>query len=442
MSENIVILLLEPDPTEAELMTFQLRKGSLPFTIRRVSSKDQLLRALESDHPDVVVANHATPRFDLTGTLASSASLGIPWIVYGVNPDEDTIVQAFHAGAVDVVSKKRIARFGTAVRRAIERSRNSAPPLQPQTSEAPIADEQAPQDGAHSLIIRQALDGIEDYFAIVDLDGKRVFNSGSYSEIIDDPDELYGTDCFADIFPEDRDKIRLAFQTTVETGKGQLTEYRMMTEAGTVRYIESRGHLLRDENGDGTHVVIVSRDITERRKQELALVSLVESGKHSGLEYFETMIKNLSAAVGVRYALISVRLSQEPPRVRSLAFCVDGMLQPGFEYDLEGTVCATVFAEGKTQYFPRRLQEQFPQETALAAMGADSYVGQPIMDSENVVRGHVFVMHTEPIRDPDRTVRILKLVAARAMEELATFELPPVEPAEMPEDQRTAKQEA
>ena len=104
-----------------------------------------------------------------------------------------------------------------------------------------------------------------DLIAVLDLEGRRVYNSPSYRNILGDPNELRDTDSFQEIHPYDRDKIRAIFQETVRTGIGQRAEYRFMKKDGTIFHIESQGSVIRDKDGNITNVVVVSRDVTEKK---------------------------------------------------------------------------------------------------------------------------------------------------------------------------------
>lgn len=115
-----------------------------------------------------------------------------------------------------------------------------------------------------------ALANASDLVAVVDLEGRRIYNSPSYA-LLNDPSKLKGTDSFNEIHPEDREKVREIFRRTVETGKGERAEYRFMLQDGSVRYIESMGNVINGDDGRPYRVVIVSRDVTERKMLESQL---------------------------------------------------------------------------------------------------------------------------------------------------------------------------
>ncbi|HEV8538532.1 MAG TPA: PAS domain S-box protein, partial [Bacteroidota bacterium] len=129
-----------------------------------------------------------------------------------------------------------------------------------------------PQLSLNEELFRLISENAEDLIAVTDVSGKRVYASASYKSVLGrDVDALLGTDAFAEIHPEDRDRIKSLFEETVKTGKGARAEYRFVTEDGGIRYIESRGNAYRDTDGKVSGVVVISRDVTERRNYESRL---------------------------------------------------------------------------------------------------------------------------------------------------------------------------
>jgi PAS domain S-box-containing protein len=118
---------------------------------------------------------------------------------------------------------------------------------------------------------RLIMENLADLVAVLDLNGRRLYNSPSYQSILGDPDKLRGSSSFDQIHPEDRRRVQEAFQETVRSGVGQRLEYRMVGQDGQVRYIESQGNVIRDGEGRVAQVVVVSRNVTERREVEGAL---------------------------------------------------------------------------------------------------------------------------------------------------------------------------
>jgi diguanylate cyclase (GGDEF)-like protein/PAS domain S-box-containing protein len=111
---------------------------------------------------------------------------------------------------------------------------------------------------------RMITENVEDFIAVLDLKGRRLYNSPSYSRLFGDSEALKGTDSFAEIHPDDRERVRRVFGETVKSGTGLRTEYRFSMPDGSIRYMESRGGVIKNIFGRPSRVVVVSRDITER----------------------------------------------------------------------------------------------------------------------------------------------------------------------------------
>ena len=108
----------------------------------------------------------------------------------------------------------------------------------------------------------------EDLFAVLDLDGHRLYNSPSYQRLFGGNGPRQGSDSFAEIHPDDRDKVMAAFRDTVHSGRSHRLSFRFVLADGRVRCMESCGTLIRDSRGEPLRVAVVSRDVTEREEQD------------------------------------------------------------------------------------------------------------------------------------------------------------------------------
>ena len=73
------------------------------------------------------------------------------------------------------------------------------------------------------------------------------------------------------IHPEDRQRVLEAAEKARLTGRGERLEYRMRHKDGTWRILESVATAISNEEGQTERLVIVNRDITERKRAEEAL---------------------------------------------------------------------------------------------------------------------------------------------------------------------------
>ncbi|MDO9599632.1 MAG: diguanylate cyclase, partial [Azoarcus sp.] len=108
-------------------------------------------------------------------------------------------------------------------------------------------------------------DNLSDFIAVLDLEGRRIYNSPSYQQFFGAAEDLRNTDSFADVHPDDRERVRQVFQDTVRTSQGYQIEYRFIMADGNIRNMESRASVIKDKDGQVARVVVVSVDITERK---------------------------------------------------------------------------------------------------------------------------------------------------------------------------------
>lgn len=141
----------------------------------------------------------------------------------------------------------------------------------------------------------------------------------------------------------------------------------------------------------------------------------------SGDECFRVMARSLAQALGVKYAIVA-ELLPGGEAVRSLAFWAGDRFADNVEWALAGTPCRGVI-DGRFSHYPRGLARAFPEDRALADLGAESYLGVPLLTPAGVVLGHVFVMDTRPMPSEPRNLAVFQIFAARAAAELGRLRL-------------------
>ncbi len=111
-----------------------------------------------------------------------------------------------------------------------------------------------------------------DMIALVDVKGRRLYNSPAYEHVLGyTPEELAKTSAFEQIHPEDRMKVLEASREAKRTGVGEKLEYRIRHKNGSWRILESTASPIRGKHGAVEALVIVNRDITARKIAEEAL---------------------------------------------------------------------------------------------------------------------------------------------------------------------------
>jgi PAS domain S-box-containing protein len=255
-------LHLEDSPSDAELMEHHLRREWPGCSIRNVGTAAEYRSALEAGKFDLILSDYTLPGFDGLAALALARKFapGTPFLFLSGTIGEERAVEALKRGAADYVIKDRPTRLIPAIRQTLALAREAR--------ERQAAEERSSE---HEERFRQVAENVADMIALVALDGRRIYANPAHRPILGDPASLVGSDAFAEIHPDDRPRVRAAFDDTVRTGVGFSLEYRLLLPDRTARRIESQGSVVRDAAGRVTSVTIVSRDITERRDAEARL---------------------------------------------------------------------------------------------------------------------------------------------------------------------------
>lgn len=109
-------------------------------------------------------------------------------------------------------------------------------------------------------------ENLSDFIAVLDPEGRRLYNSPSYQEFFGSVSDLQGTNSFAEIHPLDRERVRQVFMETVQSGQGRQIDFRFLLPDGSIREMESRGSVIKNSEGQVVRVVVVSHDVTERKR--------------------------------------------------------------------------------------------------------------------------------------------------------------------------------
>jgi PAS domain S-box-containing protein len=148
-----------------------------------------------------------------------------------------------------------------------------------------------------------------DMIAVVDMEGKRLYNSLSYEKALGySPEELQSSSSFEQIHPDDRERVKKATEDARRSGIGSTLEYRLRHKNGSWLVLESTSSVIRNSDGEPEKLVIVNRDVTERKRAEGAL-RRSEAGFRSVVE---------DAPYGIYRASTSGRFLQVNPALQKM----------------------------------------------------------------------------------------------------------------------------
>jgi diguanylate cyclase (GGDEF)-like protein/PAS domain S-box-containing protein len=208
-------------------------------------------------------------------------------------------------------------------------------------------------------IFRTIAENVDDLIALLDTEGRRIYNSPSYHRIFGENELVVGSSSFNEIHPEDRDRIKTIFRRTVETGVGERSEFRFLLKDGSIRYIESQGNAVHGADGRVSKVIVVSRDVTERKKVEQRL-------RH--LSYHDTL-------TGLpNRTLFSDRLKLAIAAARRDKGLLALMFMDLDEFKQVNDTCGHAIGDLLLKEVADRIQDSLRESDTAARMGGDEFV--------------------------------------------------------------------
>ncbi len=240
-----------------------------------------------------------------------------------------------------------------------------------------------------------------DMIAVVDKNGHRIYNSPAYQKILGYTADDLTSHSMDQVHPDDRPRVLEAAEKARVTGRGERLEYRIRHKDGTWRVLESTASAYRGPDGTTEGLVIVNRDITERKRAEELLA---HSALHDGLTNLANrtlLLDRLRRALGIskRHADFKFAL---------LFIDIDGF---------------KVFNDSLGHAAGDALLMQIAQRLSTCLRRADT-VSRAMqgIDDENAILGDTtlarpggdeFIVLAEELHDPSNAIRIAERIQQR-----------------------------
>ena len=274
MNQPLRLLIVDDSADDAELLLHSLRSQGYLVVSAAVDTPMSMRAALERQQWDVITCDHSMPSFNVPAALAIAKELrpDVPFIIVSGEIDLNLAIALIKSGAQDYVQKSELIRLGPVIEREL---RDAKLTRQRKLAEDRLRESQE--------LFRAIVENVGDLVAVLDTDGRRVYNSPSYRPLFRGKDIRPGSSSFLEIHSEDRERIKELFRRTVATGAGECAEFRFVLKDGSIRHMESDGHAIHGADGKVSKVVVVSRDITELKLLEGELREMAATDFLTGL---------------------------------------------------------------------------------------------------------------------------------------------------------------
>jgi PAS domain S-box-containing protein len=254
----------------------------------------------------------------------------------------------------------------------------------------------AERDQLFQLISENAADMI----ALVDGDGRRLYNSPAYLKVLGySPEDLNATSSIEQIHPDDRPRVLKAAEKARLTGQGERMEYRVRHKDGSWRTLESTASPIRNAKGQTDKLVIVNRDITERKRAE---EMLAHNAFHDGL----TNLPN--RALFLDRLQQALTLSKRHPNYKFAVLLIDVD-----EFKIINDSLGHAAGDDLLIQVGQRLKESVRRADTVSRPRTSDVPERPAND-DTLARlgGDEFTILLDDIRDPIEAVRVAERVQA------------------------------
>jgi len=274
MKQRLRLLIVENSSAERAALLHALDDQGFQVTRTDVDTLPGLRAALEAQEWDLIICGQPVRDVSAAAALATAREIrpDVPFIIVSGDADLDMAVALIKLGAHDYVQKSELIRLGSVIEREL---RDAELRRQQKITTNQLHESQE--------LFRAIVENVGDLIAVLDTEGRRVYNSPSYRPLFRQRDIREGSNSFLEIHPDDRERVKEIFSRTVKTGRGECAEFRFVLKDGSIRYMESDGRAIRDADGEISKVVVVSRDITEQKRLEVELREMAATDMLTGL---------------------------------------------------------------------------------------------------------------------------------------------------------------
>lgn len=157
-----------------------------------------------------------------------------------------------------------------------------------------------------------------------------------------------------------------------------------------------------------------------------------------GRDFISRIAPLLAEVIKADYVLVG-RLEHDAAHVRSLCVTKGTQIIDNFRYSLAGTPCQNV-TDDRICVYTNDVCRVFPEDTLLAEMGVQGYLGAPLHGAEGGVMGVLVALYEQPIVAPQIVETLFSLFAGRIAAEILSMEAQAALEQELDKSQKLQEQ--
>lgn len=267
MKNKIKILILEDNPSDLDLIAYELKKLKLETNILYARNRKEYIDFLSKELPEIILSDYNLPDIDGEEALDILRNIdnSVPFILVSATIGEEKAVQLMRNGANDFVMKDKLKKLVPAIEREIKEYENRKQAAKEHLDL--IESRNSLKESEHkyrtlansgkALIWQEDAEGVTNYFNEVWLDftGRKL-------------EEELGDGWMEDIHPQDIDQYLKSCSEACEKRLPFSLEYRLKRHDGEYRWIMDEGSPRYSLEGEFLGYIGHCLDITDRKKIE------------------------------------------------------------------------------------------------------------------------------------------------------------------------------
>ena len=135
-----------------------------------------------------------------------------------------------------------------------------------------------------------------------------------------------------------------------------------------------------------------------------------------GDDFLNSITLALHKVIGADYTFIAV-LDAKQSISKTISLAAKGKIVDNFEYALENTPCANV-ADNTVCFYRDHVCDAFPKDQLLIDMNIEAYLGTPLLDSNQKVKGLIVALYEKPLLDDNDVKTLFQIFSGRIAAEL------------------------
>lgn len=268
MDGPIGVLHVDDEPGFADMVATFLEREHDQMSIQTVTSPADGLEQLDNHEIDCIISDYDMPGTNGIEFLSTVREQypELPFILYTGKGSEEIASDAISAGVTDYLQKESGSGHYTVLANRISNAVDQ------------YRSRQAVQETEQKLA--ELAERTDDILFMVNGDWSELLfiNSayeevwgGSIEELTENPRSFLEL-----VHPEDRDNARASMEQLLKGESAQL-EYRVVRPDGEQRWVRGDTKPIRDEEGNTLRIVGQVRDITEQKRRELHLETIISN---------------------------------------------------------------------------------------------------------------------------------------------------------------------